>query len=68
MPPGQSNYFGIKVSKQGIPVQNASENENKMLERQGFNIVHWNASGMTFWAISDLNLSEMQEFAQAVQE
>jgi anti-sigma factor RsiW len=51
-----------------FPVQNASENENKMLTRQGFNIVHWNASGMTFWAISDLNLSEMQEFAQAVQE
>ena len=39
----------------------------KMSERQGYNLVHWSRSGMTFWAVSDLNLNELQEFAQAIQ-
>jgi anti-sigma factor RsiW len=37
----------------------ASEN----LLKQGFNIVHWNRSGMTFWAVSDLNAGELQQFS-----
>lgn len=44
-----------------------SENGNKMMMRQGYNLIRWNKSGMTFWAVSDLNLSELQQFAQAVQ-
>ena len=32
--------------------------------RQGFNLVHWTRQGMTFWAVSDLNLDELQQFAQ----
>jgi anti-sigma factor RsiW len=37
---------------------------NDSLVRQGYNIVHWKRSGMTFWAVSDLNMSELQEFSQ----
>lgn len=44
-----------------------AEGGNKMMLRQGYNVIHWNKSGMTFWAVSDLNLSELQQFAQAVQ-
>ena len=40
---------------------------NKMITRQGYNLIHWDKSGMSFWAVSDLNLSELQEFAQALQ-
>jgi anti-sigma factor RsiW len=36
----------------------------KMSSRQGFNVVHWTRQGMTFWAVSDLNLDELQQFAQ----
>lgn len=31
--------------------------------KQGFNIVRWNKSGMAFWAVSDLNSTELQQFA-----
>jgi anti-sigma factor RsiW len=32
--------------------------------RQGYNLVHWNASGMTFWAVSDLNRNDLTSFVQ----
>jgi len=36
--------------------------------RHGFNVIHWNATGMTYWAVSDLNVSELEEFAGSVRE
>lgn len=36
--------------------------------RQGYNLIHWTNAGMTFWAISDLNLTELQEFARDLQD
>jgi anti-sigma factor RsiW len=35
--------------------------------RQGFHLIHWRQSGMEFWAISDLNEGELQEFAHLIQ-
>ena len=32
--------------------------------RQGFNMVHWDNRGMTFWAISDLNPADIRKFAE----
>ena len=32
-------------------------------ERQGYNIVHWSQDGMNFWAVSDLELAQLDEFA-----
>lgn len=31
--------------------------------REGYNYVRWQANGMTFWAVSDLNARELGEFA-----
>jgi anti-sigma factor RsiW len=36
------------------------------LQRQGFHLVHWRDGGMCFWAVSDLNETELREFAQLV--
>ena len=29
---------------------------------QGFNIRRWNADGLEFWAVSDIDAEELQEF------
>jgi anti-sigma factor RsiW len=38
------------------------------LSRQGFHIRYWQRSGMTFWAISNLNDQELDEFVRLFQE
>ena len=35
---------------------------------QGYNIVNWSKDGMIFWAVSDLNKTELQQFSQLVLE
>ena len=35
----------------------------KTSSKQGYNLLHWNAAGMTFWAISDLNPTDIKTFA-----
>jgi anti-sigma factor RsiW len=30
--------------------------------RRGYNVIHWNHSGMTHWAVSDLNHGELEQF------
>ncbi|MDB6018217.1 MAG: putative transrane anti-sigma factor [Pedosphaera sp.] len=34
--------------------------------RNGYNLIHWYQSGMTYWAVSDLNRSELQDFTQLI--
>ena len=50
-----------------FPAQDGAPGGGGTLVIQGYNVVHWNRSGMTFWAVSDLNPSELQEFAQLLQ-
>jgi anti-sigma factor RsiW len=40
----------------------------KALERQGYNMIRWSNGGMNYWAVSDLNLAELQQFAQLLQQ
>jgi hypothetical protein len=49
------------------PSSRKSDIERKTVVRQGYNLIHWAKSGMTYWAVSDLNSSELQEFVQLVQ-
>src|SRR5439155_12198695 len=37
------------------PATRSSNTTHKPAVRQGYNLIHWNESGMTFWAVSDLN-------------
>jgi anti-sigma factor RsiW len=34
--------------------------------RQGYNMVHWNQGGMAHWAVSDVNMGDLREFARLV--
>ncbi len=38
----------------------------KIYERQGYHIVHWTQSGMACWAVSDVSLADLEEFARLV--
>ena len=40
----------------------------KAVMRQGYNLIHWTRSGMTYWAASDLNDRELGEFVQLIQD
>jgi anti-sigma factor RsiW len=35
----------------------------KSSARQGYNLLHWNGEGLTYWAISDLNPADIKTFA-----
>ena len=37
------------------------------LVRQGYNMAQWTSAGMQFWAVSDLNSEELQEFVHLIQ-
>ncbi len=39
----------------------------KTLTRQGYNLIYWTQGGMNYWVVSDLNQSELQEFAKLLQ-
>ncbi len=34
--------------------------------RHGFNVRHWRESGLDFWAVSDINAGELDEFGQKI--
>jgi anti-sigma factor RsiW len=36
--------------------------------QQGYHMLHWSAAGMTYWAVSDIGLDELQTFVQLVRQ
>jgi anti-sigma factor RsiW len=50
------------------PSESDSDVGTKTVSSQGYNLSHWTKSGMTYWASSDLNSAELQEFVQLVQK
>jgi anti-sigma factor RsiW len=51
------NLFIWPAEKEGIGADRVQSSVNN-----GYNTLHWSGNGMTFWAISDLNSAELQEF------
>jgi len=41
-----------------------ASNKMQSSTRQGYNLLHWNGEGMTYWAISDLNPVDIKTFAE----
>jgi len=33
-------------------------------QRQGYNVVHWTQDGMVFWAVSDVEIGQLRDFAE----
>jgi anti-sigma factor RsiW len=49
------------------PAGKSEEKSVRQLTRQGFHIRQWQQSGMRYWAISDLNDEELDEFVRQFQ-
>ena len=46
----------------------AHDSGERTVTRQGYHLLHWTKSGMAYWAVSDLNYGELQEFVQLIQK
>ncbi len=44
------------------------QSEQQAVMRQGYNLIHWSHSGMTYWAASDLNNFELSEFVRLIRD
>jgi anti-sigma factor RsiW len=40
----------------------------KTLTQRGYNLAHWAAGGLNFWAVSDLNADDLAEFTRLVRD
>jgi anti-sigma factor RsiW len=49
------------------PSAHAASGGESALSQQGYNVVHWSQSGMTFWVVSNLNTEELRKFAQMIE-
>jgi anti-sigma factor RsiW len=50
------------------PAANDGDSSVRTLSHQGYNLMHWRRSGMTFWAVSDLAGQELGQFARLLSE
>ena len=48
------------------PASTGSVADPTVFSRQGYNLIHWTEDGLTYWAVSDLNEKELEEFVQLV--
>jgi anti-sigma factor RsiW len=49
------------------PSSESSDSGIKSETRQGYHLFHWIRSGMTYWAVSDVEEGQLQEFVQRLQ-
>jgi anti-sigma factor RsiW len=48
------------------PAPGESDSAVQQTDHQGYHLLHWTKSGMTYWAASDLNPTELQELVSLV--
>jgi anti-sigma factor RsiW len=50
------------------PARSGSKSGSQASVSQGYNLIRWNNADMQSWAVSDLNLAELQDFVQRLQK
>jgi anti-sigma factor RsiW len=48
------------------PHQGTADDMIQQEDAQGYQILHWNGTDMTYWVVSDLNKDELMDFARAL--
>jgi anti-sigma factor RsiW len=46
------------------PSSEAPSGPSTVAPQHGYNVVHWNAGGMAFWAVADIPSAELEQFGQ----
>jgi mycothiol system anti-sigma-R factor len=49
------------------PTTSGDNRQQEMVTRQGYNLVHWVNGDFTYWAVSDVNTDDLQNFKQVFQ-
>lgn len=47
---------------------NGESSGQKVYQERGYNVISWSRDGMEYYVVSDLNLAELQQFAEIVRE
>ncbi|HUL40451.1 MAG TPA: anti-sigma factor [Burkholderiales bacterium] len=50
------------------PVESGENSVARSESERGYSLIHWRNSGMQFWAVSDLNATELMQFAGLLQQ
>jgi mycothiol system anti-sigma-R factor len=50
------------------PTTPADSKEQKTLERQGYHLIHWIDGDFTYWAVSDVNVGDLQNFQRSFEQ
>lgn len=50
------------------PSGNTEEQAPRAAAFESYHLVHWERSGLTFWAVSDINVAELESLAHLLQE
>lgn len=50
------------------PTTPADIKAQQMVTRQGFNLLHWIAGDFTYWAVSDVNITDLETFKRSFEQ
>ena len=50
------------------PTTSTDNKAQEMVTRQGYHLLHWIDGDFTYWAVSDVNVNDLQSFKQVFQE
>jgi mycothiol system anti-sigma-R factor len=50
------------------PTTPADSEEQKMVEREGYHLVHWADGDFTYWAVSDVSVDDLQNFQRSFEQ
>jgi anti-sigma factor RsiW len=58
----RKHYINLFIS----PANRTATTKEELFTRHGYNLLHWLQAGMEYWAVSDVNKSDLQQFVQLV--